>query len=85
MNENKTLIIYATRGGATEDYAKAFDSVLTDEFKMQVDIINLSMDHNPNLTPYRNVIVGMGIQKFRMYEEGVEFLEKTDFAETTCS
>jgi menaquinone-dependent protoporphyrinogen IX oxidase len=81
MNENKTLIVYATRGGTTEDYAKAIGSVLTDELKMQVDIVNLRTDHNPNLTPYRNVIVGTGIQKFRMYEEIAEFLEKTDFGD----
>jgi menaquinone-dependent protoporphyrinogen IX oxidase len=81
MNENKTLIVYATRGGTTEDYAKAIGSVLTDEFKMQVDIVNLRTDHNPNLTPYRNVIVGTGIQKFRMYKEIAEFLEKTDFGD----
>jgi len=41
MGENKTLIAYATRGGTTEDYAKAIGSVLTNEFKMQVDIVNL--------------------------------------------
>jgi menaquinone-dependent protoporphyrinogen IX oxidase len=34
MSENKILIAYATRGGPTEDYAKAIGSVLTDEFKM---------------------------------------------------
>jgi menaquinone-dependent protoporphyrinogen IX oxidase len=81
MNENKTLIVYATRGGTTEDYAKAIVSVLTNEFKMQVDIIDLRTDHNPNLTIYRNVIVGTGIQKFRIYEEITEFLEKTDFGD----
>ena len=59
MSENKTLISYATRGGTTEDYAKAIGSVLTNEFKMQADIVNLKRDHNPNLTPYRNVVVGL--------------------------
>ena len=79
MSENRTLIAYATEGGTTEDYAKAIGSVLTDEFKMQVELVNLKNDHDPNLTPYRNVIVGAGIKKFKMYTEGVEFLEKTDF------
>ncbi len=81
MSENKTLIAYATHGGTTEDYAKAISSVLTDEFKMQVELVNLRTNHNPNLTPYRNIIVGTGIQKFRMYKEGVEFLEMTDFGD----
>jgi menaquinone-dependent protoporphyrinogen IX oxidase len=81
MSENRTLIAYATHGGTTEDYAKAIASVLTDEFKMQVELINLRMDHNPNFKPYRNIIIGTGIQKFRIYKEGVEFLEKTDFGD----
>jgi menaquinone-dependent protoporphyrinogen IX oxidase len=81
MSENIILIAYATHGGTTEDYAKAIASVLTDEFKMQVELVNLRTDPNPNLTPYRNIIVGTGIQKFRMYEEGAEFLEKTDFGD----
>ena len=81
MSENRTLIAYATHGGTTEDYAKAIVSVLTDEFKMQVELVNLRTDHYSNLTPYRNVIVGTGIQKVRMYEEGTEFLEKTNFGD----
>ena len=81
MSENRTLIAYATHGGTTEDYAKAIASVLTDEFKVQVDLVNLRKDHNPNLTPYRNAIIGTGIKKFKMHKEGAEFLEKTDFGD----
>jgi len=81
MSENRTLIAYATYGGTTEDYAKAIASVLTDEFKVQVDLVNLRKDHNPNLTPYRNAIIGTGIKKFKMHKEGAEFLEKTDFGD----
>jgi menaquinone-dependent protoporphyrinogen IX oxidase len=81
LSENRTLIAYVTVGGATEDYSKAISSVLTDEFKMQVELVNLKKDHNPNLAPYRNVVVGAGIRKFKMYKEGVEFLEKTDFGD----
>jgi menaquinone-dependent protoporphyrinogen IX oxidase len=81
MSENKTLIAYATRGGTTEDYAKAIGSVLTDEFKMQADLVNLKKDHNPSLMSYRNVIVGAGIKIFKMHKEGAGFLEKTDFGD----
>jgi len=81
MSENRTLIAYATEGGTTQDYAKAIGSVLSDEFKMQVDLVNLKKDYNPNLTPYRNIIVGTGIKKFKMHKEGAEFLEKTDFGD----
>lgn len=81
MSENKTLIAYATRGGTTEDYAKAIGSVLTDEFKMQAEVVNLKRDHNPDLTQYQNVIVGAGIKIFKMHKEGAEFLEETDFGD----
>jgi len=79
MSENRILIAYATEGGTTEDYAKAIGSILTDEFKLQVDLVNLKKDYNPDLTSYRNVVVGAGIKKFKMHKEGAEFLEKTDF------
>ena len=81
MSENKTLIAYATRGGTTEDYAKAIGSVFTDEFKIQIDLVNLKKNKNPDLTPYRNIIVGAGIKIFRMHKEGSNFLEKTDFGD----
>lgn len=81
MIENKTLIAYATRGGTTEDYAKAISSVLTDEFKIQVDLVNLKKARNPDLTQYKNIIVGAGIKMFKMHKEGTEFLEKKNFGE----
>ena len=81
MSENRTLIAYATHGGTTEDYAKAIASVLTEEVKMHVELVNLRKDHNPNLMLYRNVIVGMGIRRFKIYKEGAKFLEKTDFGD----
>jgi menaquinone-dependent protoporphyrinogen IX oxidase len=79
MSENKTLIAYATRGGTTEEYAKAISSVLTDEFKMQADSVNLKKSRNPDLTQYQNIIVGAGIKMFKMHKEGAEFLEKKNF------
>jgi len=81
MSENKTLIAYATRGGTTEEYAKAISSVLTDEFKMQADLVNLKKARNPDLTQYQNIIVGAGIKMFKMHKEGAEFLEKKNFGE----
>ena len=79
MSENKTLVAYATRGGTTEDYAKAISSVLTDEFNVQADLVNLKKSRNPDLTQYQNIIVGAGIKMFKMHKEGAEFLEKRNF------
>ena len=81
MSENRILIAYASEGGTSKEYAKAISSVLTGEFKMQVDLINLKKNNDPNLELYRNIIVGAGIKKFKMYREGAEFLENTDFGD----
>ena len=81
MCEKKTLIVYATRGGTTEEYAKAIISVLTDEFNIQADLVNLEKTGNPDLTLYQNIIVGTGIKMFRMHKEGASFLGKKNFEE----
>lgn len=80
MNQDKTLIAYATKGGTTEEYANAIASVLRDEFKMQVDIVDLKKNHNPDLTQYRSVVVGSGVKIQRMHDDGRKFLEK-DFGD----
>jgi menaquinone-dependent protoporphyrinogen IX oxidase len=79
MSQEKTLVVYATKGCATEEYANAIATVLRDN-KWQVDVINLKKNHNPDLTPYRNVIVGSGIKMQRMHGNGRKFLEK-DFGD----
>ena len=81
MGEKKTLIVYATKGGTTEEYAKAISSVLTDEFNMQTDLVDLKKTHNPDLKQYQNIIIGTGIKMFRMHNEGAEFLGKKNFGE----
>lgn len=80
MSESKTVIAYATKGGTTEDYANAIASVLRDEFKIQVDLVDLKKSHDPDLTQYRNVIVGSGVKIQRMHGDAAKFLEK-DFGD----
>jgi menaquinone-dependent protoporphyrinogen oxidase len=75
MSREKTLVAYATKGGTTEEYSKAIAKVLRDN-KWQVDVVNLKKNHNPDLAPYRNVIVGSGIKMQRMHGDGRKFLEK---------
>jgi menaquinone-dependent protoporphyrinogen IX oxidase len=75
MSQEKTLVVYATKGGTTEEYANVIAAVLRDN-KWQVDVVNLKKNHNPDLTPYRNVIVGSGIKMQRMHGDGRKFLEK---------
>jgi menaquinone-dependent protoporphyrinogen IX oxidase len=79
MSQEKTLVVYATKGGTTEEYANVIAAVLRDN-KWQVDVVNLKKNHNPDLTPYGNVIVGSGIKMQRMHGDGRKFLEK-DFGD----
>lgn len=79
MSQEKTLVVYSTKGGTTEEYANAIAKVLRYN-KCQVDVVNLKKNHNPDLTPYRNVIVGSGIKMQRMHGDGRKFLEK-DFGD----
>ena len=80
VSVSKTLIAYASKGGTTKEYANAIASVLRDEFKIEVDVVDLRKNHDPDLTQYRSVIVGSGVKMQRMHGEGRKFLEK-DFGD----
>jgi menaquinone-dependent protoporphyrinogen IX oxidase len=80
MAGEKTLIAFATKGGTTEGYANAIASVLREEFMMGVDLINLGKRHDPDLAPYRNLIVGTGVRIKKVYGDATSFLER-DFGD----
>ncbi|MGD0329707.1 MAG: flavodoxin domain-containing protein [Nitrososphaeria archaeon] len=80
ISENKTLIAYATKGGTTEEYANAIASVLREEFKLEVDLVDLRRNHHPELTQYQNVILGCGVKIQRLHDDGRKFLEN-DFGD----
>jgi menaquinone-dependent protoporphyrinogen IX oxidase len=80
MSSGRTLIAYASIGGSTEEYANAIFSVFKDEYKMQVDLVDLMKNQNPDLMSYRNIVVGSGIRIQRMHSQGARFLEK-DFGD----
>lgn len=73
MIAERTLIAYASIGGSTEEYANAIYSVFKDEYKMQVDLVDLRKNQNPDLSKYRNVVVGTGIRIQRMHSQGARF------------
>ena len=79
MGENKTLIVYATRGGATEEVVLKIAEVLRQKYGFDVDVVNLRKNPSPDISPYRNVIVGSGVRARRVYKEAVNFLERNDF------
>ena len=76
--KDKILIAYVTKGGVTEEVANVIAGVLRDKYSFEVDIVNLKDNKSPNISQYRNVIVGYGVRMQKVYGEALKFLE-TDF------
>ncbi|MFX0015805.1 MAG: flavodoxin domain-containing protein [Promethearchaeota archaeon] len=75
---NKTVLVYATRWGATTETAKEIIRVLNEKFQIEVDLINLKdkKSKNPDISAYENIILGVSVAKFRWAKEGKNFLKK---------
>jgi len=71
----KTLIVYQTKGGATEEAAKKIAETLRSKFHLEVDLVNLKEQKPLELTQYKNVIVGGGVRNGRVYGKVLKFLE----------
>ena len=79
MTENKTLIAYETKGGATEEAARRLAEVLQSKYHLEVDLVDLKEQNAPDLNQYRNVVVGAGVRGGRVYSKALKFL-KNDFS-----
>ena len=74
--ENKTLIAYMTKGGATEEAANVIADVLREKFVLDVDVVNLRRQPNPDIAQYRNIVVGGGVRAGKVYKEAPKFVEQ---------
>ena len=72
---NKTLIVYETKGGATEESAQKIAEILRSKFSLDVDLVDLKKQKVPDLGRYRNVIVGAGVRVGRVYSKATKFLD----------
>ncbi|MFO7797164.1 MAG: flavodoxin domain-containing protein [Promethearchaeati archaeon] len=79
MGKNKTLIAYETKSGVSKDNAHLIATILREKYEMEVDIIDLKENKNPDTNGYENIIVGSGIRIGRWYKRPKSFLKKTDF------
>ncbi len=79
MSEKKALIAYETKGGATEEAARKIADVLRSKYQLEVDLVDLKEQKVPDLSQYRNVVVGGGVRGGRIYSKALKFLEN-DFA-----
>lgn len=75
---SKTILVYATRWGATTETAKEIIKVLNEKFNINVDLVSLKdkKTKNIDISSYDNVILGVSYAKFNWAKEGKEFLKK---------
>ena len=74
--ENKTLIAYLTKRGATEEAANMISGVLRKKFGLDVDVVNLKRQPNPDILQYTNIVFGVGVRYGKVYKEAVEFVKQ---------
>src|SRR5512137_255724 len=79
MSQNKTLIAYETKQGASEETARKIAEVLRTKFQLEVDLVDLNEQKALDLAQYRNVIVGGGVRMGKVYSKATKFLEN-DFS-----
>jgi uncharacterized protein YegP (UPF0339 family)/menaquinone-dependent protoporphyrinogen IX oxidase len=70
----KTLIAYSTKTGINEATAHAIADALKTTYNMDVTVADLR-NGTPDITPFRNIIVGGGVDSKNVYNEAVDFLE----------
>ena len=75
MSENKTLVAYQTKSGATEEYARKIAEVLRSKFQLEVDLVNLEKQKNVDCTLYQNFVIGGGVRAGKIYDKALKCLE----------
>lgn len=75
--EHKTLVAYASKGGASKEVSEIIADVLRDKYKFEVDLLDLR-ESTAKLQDHVNVVVGAGVRGGKVYDEALDFL-KQDF------
>ncbi len=71
---NKILVAYYTKGGASEKYANVISETLTAN-GLTVETCNLA--HNtPNIEAYDTIVLGTGVRMFRVYRRWKKVLKQ---------
>ncbi|MGD6806883.1 MAG: flavodoxin domain-containing protein [Candidatus Bathyarchaeia archaeon] len=79
MSQNRTLIAYESKNGATEEAARRIADVLRAKYNLEVDLVDLGKQKVTDCTKYRNIIVGGGVRKAKVYDKTLKCLEN-DFS-----
>jgi len=57
MGENKTLIVYVTRGGATEEVTFKIAEVLRQKYGFDIDVVNLRKNPSPDISHIETLLL----------------------------
>jgi menaquinone-dependent protoporphyrinogen oxidase len=75
MSQNKTLIAYESKSGATEESARKIADVLRSKYQLEVDLVDLGAQKISDCTQYRNIVVGGGVRAGKIYGRALKCLE----------
>lgn len=79
LNQNKTLIAYETKQGATKEAATKIAETLRTKYQLEVDLVDLKKETVSSIEQYSNVVIGAGVRGGRVYGKALKFL-KDDFS-----
>jgi menaquinone-dependent protoporphyrinogen IX oxidase len=74
MMQNKTIIAYESKGGATEETAQKIADVLRSKYQLQADLMNLKKQRI-SFSQYNNIIIGGGVRMGKVYNKALKCLE----------
>ena len=75
MSQNKTLVAYESKSGATEESARKIADVLRSKYKLEVDLVDLGVQNISDCTQYSNIVIGGGVRAGRIYGKALKCLE----------
>ncbi len=75
MSQNKTLIAYETKSGATEEAARKIADVLRSKYQLEVDLVDLREQNISDCARYSNIVVGGGVRAGKVYSKALKCLE----------
>ncbi|MCW4000853.1 MAG: flavodoxin domain-containing protein [Candidatus Bathyarchaeota archaeon] len=88
MSQNKTLVAYESKQGASREAAGIVADVLRGKFGLKVDVVDLKEQPTPDVKQYRGIVVGAGVRGGRIYGKAKALLENLagkQVAFFTCS
>lgn len=75
MSQNKTLIAYETKSGATEESARKIADVLRSKYQLEVDLVDLREQNISDCAQYKNIVIGGGVRAGKVYSKALKCLE----------